>query len=104
MTAPRPAIAVLLAAALLVLAACGAQPAPRMAGAARREVTVEGRRYVVFFTGSRVEVIRLGRARSGEHQAIRAAMIDLIGPVTGCRLIEGTLEGDSGEMRGRIAC
>ena len=89
---------------LLFLAACGAQPAPEFFQAQRREVTRDGRNYVVFITHRRVEVIRLGWASSGEHQAIRATMIALIPVVTGCRLTESTLQGDSGEMRGSIRC
>lgn len=88
----------------LALAACGAQPAPQMWGASRTDVTREGRKYAVFQKGKQVEIIRLGWAARGEHQAIRATMIDLIQEVTGCRLVESTLQGDSGEMRGRVAC
>lgn len=93
-----------LLAAVLVVAGCGAQPAPEFFGARRQEATVDGRRYVVYSTDRRVEVIRLGYAPRGQHQAIRAAMIGLIAPVTGCRLVESTLQGDSGEMRGSIRC
>ena len=75
-----------------------------MFGAKRTEVTVAGRPYVVFQKGSMVEVIRLGYATSGEHQHIRAAMIDLIPQVTGCKLRESSLQGDSGEMRGLVTC
>ena len=88
----------------LLLMACGAQPAPEFFGAARRDVTVDGRNYTVFHTQSRVEVIRLGYAARGEHARIRATMIGLIEPVTGCTLLEGSLQGDSGEMRGSIRC
>lgn len=88
----------------LLLAACGASPAPEFFGASRRDVTVDGRAYTLFFTEKRVEVIRLGHARRGEHRAIRAAMVGLIEPTTGCRLIEASLQGDSGEMRGSIRC
>lgn len=88
----------------LSLAACGAQPAPEFFGAKRDEVVVDGRQYVVFHTDKRVEVIRLGYASRGEHQKIRATMIGLVEPVTGCRLVESTLVGDSGEMRGSIRC
>lgn len=90
--------------ALILLAACGAQPAPQMQGAQRRDVEVAGRSYAVFWTERRVEVIRLGWAAAGQHQAIRAVMIGLIPQVTGCRLNERALRGDSGEMRGRITC
>lgn len=88
----------------LLLAACGAQPTPAMWGAQRVDVTRDGRQYVVFHDEKRVEVIRLGYAVRGEHQGIRATMIDLIPEATGCRLIASTLQGDSGEMRGRISC
>lgn len=87
----------------LLLAAC-VSPAPEFFGATRTEVTVSGRDYVVLQKGERVEVIRLGYAHRGEHQAIRATMIELIPTVTGCTLRESTLTGDSGEMRGSISC
>ncbi len=89
---------------LMLLAACGASPAVEFMGATRTDVTVDGRSYAVFQKGDRVEVIRLGYARRGEHQAIRATMIELIPEVTGCRLRDHTLQGDSGEMRGSLDC
>jgi hypothetical protein len=58
----------------------------------------------VFQKGERVEVIRLGYATRGEHQEIRATMIELIPTVTGCTLREASLQGDSGEMRGTLNC
>jgi hypothetical protein len=90
--------------AMLFLSACGAQPHPEFFSAERVDVTRNGRDYTVFFTTNRVEVIRLGYARSGEHEQIRATMIGLIPEVTGCRVVESTLDGDSGEMRGSISC
>ena len=50
------------------------------------------------------EVIRLGYARRGEHQAIRATMIELVPELTGCTIVASTWQGDSGEMRGRVRC
>ncbi len=88
---------------VLFLAAC-ASPAPEFMGATRTDVTVDGRDYAVFQKGERVEVIRLGYARRGEHQEIRATMIELIPRVTGCTLRDSTLQGDSGEMRGTLSC
>ena len=89
---------------LLFLAACGASPAPEFLGATRTDVNLNGRDYTVFQNGERVEVIRLGYAARGEHQAIRATMIALIREVTGCKLYEKSLQGDSGEMRGSLRC
>lgn len=89
---------------LIVLAACGAQPAPQFLGAQRTDVVRDGRHYTIYRKGNKVEVIRLGYAARGEHQAIRATMISLIPEVTGCKLNEGSLQGDSGEMRGTLRC
>ena len=89
---------------LIFLAACGASPAPEFFGATRTEVTVQGRQYVVLQKAERVEVIRLGYARRGEHAGIRATMVELIPTVTGCKLRESSLQGDSGEMRGTLNC
>lgn len=75
-----------------------------MWGADRTELTRDGRKYVVFHKGKQVEVIRLGWASAGQHQNIRAEMIEMIPQVTGCRLVPSTLQGDSGEMRGRVIC
>lgn len=102
MSVSRPFIPAFLLLALL--AACGAQPAPHMMGADRIDATRDGRDYVLYRKGNQVEIIRLGWASRGEHQAIRATMIGLIPELTGCRLAEPTLQGDSGEMRGRIVC
>ena len=89
---------------LVFLAACGASPAPEFFGATRTDITLNGRDYTVFQKGERVEVIRLGYAGRGEHQDIRATMIEMIPRVTGCRLRDSTLTGDSGEMRGSLDC
>ncbi|MEN9850945.1 MAG: hypothetical protein RL128_1108 [Pseudomonadota bacterium] len=85
---------------LVALVGCGAQPAPEFFGTKRSEVSRDGRSYVVFHTDKRVEVIRLGYAPRGAHRAIR----DLVPEVTGCKLVDSTLQGDSGEMRGSIRC
>lgn len=89
---------------LLFLTACGAQPAPEFFGAKRTDVTRDGRAYTLLQKENRVEVIRLGHARRGEHQAIRAQMIALIPEVTGCKLLPASVQGDSGEMRASIRC
>jgi hypothetical protein len=89
---------------ILFITACGASPAPEFAGATRADVMRDGRAFTIFYTEKRVEVIRLGYAASGTHHAIRAQMIDIIPQVTGCTLNEGSLQGDSGEMRGSIRC
>ncbi len=96
--------ALTLAVAAITLASCGASPAPEFFGATRTDITVNGRDYTVFQKDERVEVIRLGHARRGEHQEIRATMIELIPTVTRCKLREASLQGDSGEMRGSLQC
>jgi hypothetical protein len=86
------------------LVGCGASPAVEFMNATRTDISLNGRSYTVFQKGERVEVIRLGYARRAEHQEIRATMIELIPRVTGCKLRESTLTGDSGEMRGSLDC
>ncbi len=88
----------------LFLAACGAQPTPQMFGAERFDATRNGRAYTLYLKGNMAEVIRLGYARRGEHQGIRATMIALVPELTGCTIIASTWQGDSGEMRGRVRC
>ena len=73
-------------------------------GAARTDVTMDGRDYTVLQKGERVEVIRLGYAKGSERKGIRAAMIEIIPQVTGCTLVERSLQGDSAEIRGRLNC
>ena len=88
-----------------LLAACASPaPAPEFMGAQRIDTEMNGRKYTVFFTEKRAQIIRLGYAKRGEHAGIRAEMIALIPEVTGCRLSEYSLKGDSGEMRGSILC
>lgn len=89
---------------LFLLAGCGAQTSPLMFGADRIEVTRDGRDYVVFQKDDRVEIVRRGYARRGEHQAIMATMVDILPEATGCMPVEGTFSGDSGLMRGTLRC
>ena len=89
---------------LIFLCNCTPTPAPEFFASAPVEVTRAGRQYVVYQKGERVEVIRKGYAKRGEHQEIRATMIALIPEVTGCKLRENTLQGDSGEMRASLIC
>jgi hypothetical protein len=89
---------------LIFLTACGAQPTPLMFGAERFEATRDGRQYVVFLKDNAVEVIRLGYATRGEHAGIRATMVALVPEVTGCKLNENSVVGDSGEIRGSVRC
>lgn len=89
---------------LIFLAACTATPAPEFFGATKTEVSRNGRSYVVFQKETRVEIIRLGYAKRGEHRAIRADMIALMGEVTGCKVRETSIQGDSGEMRASVTC
>lgn len=90
--------------ALLLLAACDASPAPEFFGAERSEHIRDGRTYVVYRRDKRFEIVRLGYARRGDHQAIRATMIALVPQVTGCAINARSLQGDSGEMRGSLIC
>jgi len=89
---------------LLLLAGCAASPAPEFMGARRTEVARDGRTYVVWQREERFEVARLGYAVRGQHRGIRATMLALVPEVTGCKLVDSSVQGDSGEMRGSLNC
>lgn len=96
---PPPAVP----AFLLLLAAC-ASPAPEFFGAARTEVTVEGRSFTIFREKNRVQVIRHGHAGPAERRAIPDLMLVAVHRATGCMPVASSFQGDSGERRGRISC
>lgn len=52
----------------------------------------------------RVQVIRLGYARRRDHIAILHAMVRAAEAVSGCALVAGSVQGDSGVMTARLAC
>lgn len=89
------------------LAAC-ASPDIGFHGVAPVAVEIDGRRYNVYLEpGQRrpeVEILRMGYARRAEHAGILLAMPRAAEQASGCRLIAGTLRGDSGVMRGRLSC
>jgi hypothetical protein len=94
--------------AILLLAACGASPAPDMFGSVRSEVTRGGMDFVVFQQGSEVEVVRMGylsRPRGGGVPALRAGAA---APATGCRVITNSMTtkipGDTGVARFALDC
>ncbi|PTX01445.1 hypothetical protein [Pararhodobacter aggregans] len=93
--------------ALLLLAAC-ASPDRAFWGAEEGRVTLDGRDYAVYVDRDRarprVQVIRLGYARRGQHQAILAAMPRAAEAVSGCALVAGSAQGDSGVMNARLDC
>lgn len=111
--------------ALLLLTAC-ASPHHEFWGAEPVVYRLEGRDYAVYvdrpdpahricLAGAslagcradrhpRVQVIRLGYARRPEHIAILHNMVRAAEEVSGCRIAEGTAEGDSGVMTARLTC
>lgn len=92
---------------VLMLAAC-ASPDRRYWGAEAQTVTIAGRDYAVYRresgTRTHVQVIRLGYARRREHVEILGAMRVAAERATGCQVIEGSADGDSGVMNFRMRC
>ena len=90
-----------------LLAAC-ASPDRAYWGAEETPITIEGREYRVYHRPDearpRVQVIRMGYARRPEHVAILGAMRVAAETVTGCAVVEGSAEGDSGVMNFRMRC
>lgn len=75
---------------------------------ARQTVVIDARSYDVFARRDtvppRVQVIRRGYARRGEHAAILLAMVQAAEQATGCVVRPGSAVGDSGVMNARLRC
>ena len=93
--------------ALVLLAAC-ASPDRTFWGVEPQRLTLGGRDYVVYADRDRaqprVQVIRMGYARRPEHAAILVAMQLAAEQASGCALVEGSVQGDSGVMTARLRC
>jgi hypothetical protein len=88
---------------LLVLAACDS-PSAQFLGAERTEVRRDPFTYVVYATDNAAEVIRLGYATPVQRETALSDMERLMSEVTGCRVIAGSIRGDSAALRARLRC
>lgn len=95
-------------AALLLLTACGASPAPEFFGATRHAITLQGIDFVVLQKDDRAEVVRLGYLKRAARAPVPALMIEAAEKTTGCRVLRDTivtgLPGDTGDARMDLAC
>lgn len=93
---------------LLLLAACGAQPAPQFFGATRHDITLGGINFVVFQKDKYAEVVRLGYLTRAERAPVPDLMAQAAEQTTGCKVIPGSmitgLPGDTGEAKFRLTC
>ncbi len=93
---------------LLLLAACGAQPAPKFFGATRHDITLGGMNFVVFQKDNAAEVVRLGYLTRAERAPVPDLMARAAEQTTGCKVIPGSmitgLPGDTGEAKFRLTC
>ncbi|GAB4259284.1 MAG: hypothetical protein Kow0013_01790 [Pararhodobacter sp.] len=94
---------------MLILSVVGcASPDRTFWGVDPVEVVIDERRYVVYAQTDarrpRVQVIRMGYARRAEHVAILQAMRQAAVQVSGCALVEGSVQGDSGVLTARLDC
>jgi hypothetical protein len=94
--------------AVLLLAACGASPAPDMFGSVRSEVTRGGMDFVVFQQGSEVEVVRMGYLSRPQRRPVPVLMAEAAEVATGCRVIANSMTtkipGDTGVARFALDC
>ena len=92
----------------LLLAACGASPAPQFFGASRSEVTKGGINFVVFQKDEAAEVVRLGHLSRARRAPVPRLMAEAAATATGCQVEPGSmrtgLPGDTGEARFRLNC
>lgn len=92
----------------LLLAACGASPAPDMFGSVRHEVSQGGINFVIFQEGSAVEVVRMGYLARADRAAVPQLMAAAAERATGCRVVAHSMTtkipGDTGVARFALAC
>lgn len=93
---------------LVLLVACNS-PDYRYFGIDPVAVDVQGRVYQVYVRREAgmqpsVHVIRMGYARRDEHVAILQSMIMAAETASGCAVLPGQMQGDSGVMTARLRC
>ena len=93
---------------LALLVACNS-PDYRYFGVDPVAVVIDGRTYQVYVRRDAgvqpsVHVIRMGYARRAEHVAILQAMIQAAETASGCAVLPGQMQGDSGVMTARLRC
>ena len=85
------------------LAACDS-PSPRFSGLAARQVLVDGSRFSVRSTAHEAEAIRLSRELKPERGPTVLKGAKAIVLASGCKLVPGTLDGDTNIVRADIDC
>lgn len=70
----------------LLLGAC-ATPSPRMMGAVRHEITLQGMNFVVFQKDDQAEVVRMDFVVRPDRSQIHALMRQAVSQTTGCKVI-----------------
>ncbi|RVV97810.1 hypothetical protein EKE94_10015 [Mesobaculum littorinae] len=88
---------------LVFLAACDAA-GPGMAGADRREVSVDGSQFTVHRKGTRVVSYRTSRELMPSREGVLMKAAMAIERATGCPVAAGSLTGDQGKQRARLDC
>ena len=92
---------------LMILSAC-ASPAPRMAGALRHDIRLEGVDFAVFHRDDRAEVIRMSFVTRPRSRDIPRLMAEAAARTTGCEVIpfsgRALVAGDTGVARFDLDC
>lgn len=92
---------------LLLLCAC-ATPSPRMLGAARHDVRLQGIDFVVFHKDDQAEVVRTTFVTRPSRREIPALMARAAAQATGCTVIafsgKTLVPGDTGLARFDLDC
>ena len=68
------------------------------------ETRLEGVNFTIWQQADRIEVIRHGFARQGDHARLKGLMVQAAEAATHCSLRGDSIEGDTGVMRARLAC
>jgi hypothetical protein len=86
-----------------LLCACD-MPSPHLRGGDRLETQITGHRLTIWHNGTEVEIIRHGYARRADQPGLKARMAQAAEAATGCTLQPGSIDGDTGVLRARLAC
>lgn len=103
MHAHRTITAAALTTLVVMIAAC-ASPSPAFFGAQKTEVTRDGMRFAVFQKGETAQAIRLGYANRAARRDMAMRLAVVMEEVTGCKIRQSTLAGDTTELRAKLTC
>lgn len=88
---------------MVFLAACASPSLPLLKGT-RAEVSVGGMDFVVYYTDTRAEAIRVSTGKVPERRLVLAGAMYSIEKASGCKVMAGSLYGDWTLVEAFLTC